>query len=446
MGRANPPRPVIDHCSLVAIAACGFALIASPLLIRMYPGDFHALDARPENRVFWPAMAAVAIGVTARHQSRFAKLVWPPHLVFMAALAALAGSSVLWAFSPERSSVRFVQQAMIIVSVVLPTLLAGRRSDALWGLFLLFAVSLGLNLVFVLNGSVTTALYSSGLVNIGYEGYFEGKNYLGECAAVGMLLALHQMGQHGWRRLSGAVVLVLAAALVYLSDSKTALGLATASPILAWLTLAVRKATRMSPAIILAAMPVAYFAVSSVSRFDLNHLAYLIYGDSTLTGRTIIWDFAQYEIGRRPVLGWGYQSFWLVPNSPSVSDAPGWVSMMPNAHNGYYDALLEMGYVGLAVLLAFILATLHAVGRVANRDPARAWLVLSLLLFIIFYNYFESLWMRGFEFLWVTFVLVAADVARYWQPVPRAAHRSRLAIPRGLHRPAEAHRSGPQRS
>ena len=336
----KPSQPIIDHCSLVAIAACGFALVISPLLIRLQPGDFHALDARPENRIFWPAMAAVTIGLTARHQARFAKLVWPPHIVCMLALVALAGFSVLWAFSPERSSVRFIQQAMIIVSVVVPTLLAGRGSDTLRGLFLLFAFSLGLNFAFVLDGSVTTARYSTGLVNIGYEGYFEGKNYLGECAAIGMLLALHEVGQPGWRRLAGAVVLVLAAALVYLSDSKTALGLATASPILAWLTLVVRKATRLSPAIILMVLPLSYFAVSSVSHVNLNYLAYIIYGDSTLTGRTLIWDFATYEIGRRPILGWGYQSFWLVPNSPSVADAPGWVSMMPNAHNGYYDALL----------------------------------------------------------------------------------------------------------
>jgi exopolysaccharide production protein ExoQ len=80
--------------------------------------------------------------------------------------------------------------------------------------------------------------------------------------------------------------------------------------------------------------------------------------------------------------------------------------------------MLEMGYVGLAFLLAFILATLHGVGRVADRDPGRAQLLLSLALFIILYNYFESLWMRGFEFLWVVFVIVAAEIGRYWRPVP----------------------------
>ena len=91
-----------------------------------------------------------------------------------------------------------------------------------------------------------------------------------------------------------------------------------------------------------------------------------------------------------------------------------------------YDTKLEMGYIGLAFLLAFIIATLHAIGRVADRDPARARLLLSLVLFIILYNFFESLWMRGFEFLWVVFVIVAAEIGRYWRPFPlgRAAYRS----------------------
>jgi O-antigen ligase len=141
----------------------------------------------------------------------------------------------------------------------------------------------------------------------------------------------------------------------------------------------------------------------------------MVYGDSTLTGRSIIWEFADYEIGRSPFLGWGYQSFWLVPGSPSI-EAPGWVKMMPNAHNGYYDTMLEMGYIGLGFLVVFIIATLHGVGRVADREPARAWLVLSLALFVIVWNFFESLWMRGFEFLWVLFIILAAEVGRYWQP------------------------------
>jgi hypothetical protein len=78
----------------------------------------------------------------------------------------------------------------------------------------------------------------------------------------------------------------------------------------------------------------------------------------TRSHRACIWDFAKYEIARRPLLGWGYQSFWLVgPDAASVVEAPGWVKTMPNAHNGYYDTMREMGYVGYFLLVTFIIAT-----------------------------------------------------------------------------------------
>ncbi len=324
---------------------------------------------------------------------------------------------------------------MIVTSIVLPAMVAARTADMMRGVFLCFGFASLLNLPFVLGGSVTIASYGSKFVDIGYQGYFQGKNYLGECAAIAFLLSIYEIRSSGWgRRALGIIVFVTAMLLVFLSDSKTALGLAFMSPLLARLTLMAGKVLRVSPAVILSSIPVLYTIVSYISNFTMNRVSYILYGDSTFTGRTIIWNFAQYEIERKPFLGWGYQSFWLVPGSPSMVEAPGWVKTMPNAHNGYYDTTLELGYIGFILFMAFIILTLHAVGRVADRDPARARLLLSLALFIIMYNYFESLWMRGFEFLWVTFVIVAAEIGRYWQPFPlrgaaRRSKGSRLGSP-----------------
>jgi len=420
---------MIDKFAIVPIAACFFALIVFPLLFFFTPDDIHALEGRPETRIFWPAMAAISVFFTVQNRSR---LTLPPHIICLLAYLAFAGASVLWAFSPERSFVRFVQEVMVVTSIVLPAMLAARTVDMMRALFLCFSFALILNLFFVFAGSVTIGHIGSKLVILGYQGYFSAKNYLGECAAPAFLLSLHEILQRGWRRALGAIVVVMAILLVIVSNSKTAFGLALVCPLLAWLTLLVRKATRISPAIILLTIPLSYAVLSIASNVNImERLSWMLYHDSTLTGRTIIWDFANYEIGRSPLFGWGYQSFWLVPGSPALTDIPGWVGMMPNAHNGYYDTMLEMGYAGLPFLFVFIIATLHAVGRVADRDPARAQLVLSLALFVILYNFFESLWMRGFEFLWVVFVIVAAEIGRYWRPFPlrRAAYGSRSQRP-----------------
>ena len=384
------------------------------------------LARRPEfSGLPWPLISVLLV---AQNHSRF-KLTGLPTSCVCSNYLAFAGASILWAFSPQSSFVRFVQQAMIVTSIVPPTMLAARTVDMLRGLFLCFACSVVLNLLFVLGGSVTIAQYGAIAVDIGYQGYFLGKNYLGECAAVALLLAFHEVlpfrlsASFRYRRCRYRP---LARLPERLQDS-TWPGIRCPS-LLATATLIIRRITRISPAIILLSIPLCYIAVSSVSNFNMNRIIVLCFMATRRLRVALSYGISRsIEIDRSPIVGWGYQSFWLVgPGAPSVTDAPGWVKMMPNAHNGYYDTMLEMGYIGLALLLAFIIATLHAIGRVADRDPARARILLSLALFVIMYNFLESLWMRGFEFLWVVFVIVAADIGRYWQPVPlkRAAQQS----------------------
>ena len=434
------PKRMIDKFTILPILACVFSLMVYPLLgVLSDPQALNYLtlnhaaqvaEASPEPRFFWPVIAAISVLLTAQNSSR---LTLPPHIIGLLAYLLFAGASVVWAFSPEHSSIRYIQQVMIVTSIVPPVLLATRTADMMRALFVCFAFVLILNLLFVFQGSVTIASYGlRGMVNIGYQGYFTQKNELGECAAAAYLLALHELFQRSWRRGLGAIVVVMAILLVFLSQSKTAFGLALVCPVIARVTLSLRKITRISPVIILSVIPVCFVLLSMISKYGLmERISYVLYHDSTLTGRTIIWDFAKSEIARRPLFGWGYQSFWLVPDSPSL-EASGFVKMMPNAHNGYYDTILETGYIGLAFLLVFIGATLHAVGRVADHDPRRARLLLSLALFFILYNFFESLWFRGFLYLWVTFVVVVAEIGRYWRPFPlRGAIRSSAIRRRG---------------
>ena len=439
--RAQGSR-IFDRFSILPLAAFLFAAIVAPLMIVgcNLQDSVCLLEPRPENKIFWPLLAAISVILVARN---FSRLTFPPHIICLFAYLAFAGLSVAWAFSPELSFVRFAQQAMVVTVVVLPALLVTRTTDLMRGLFVCFAIAAVLNLFFV----VTRPPIDFKFATWGYPGYFSGKNYLGQFAAVALLLSLYEALNRGPRRIFGVIVAVMSVALLILSNSKTSMGLALLAPILAAATLFIRRATRISPAILLFSIPVCYFVFATITGFSVNRLSYMLYGDSTFTGRTIIWDFAHLEIAKSPLLGWGYQSFWLVgPGAPSVVDAPGWVKDMPNAHNGYLDTMLEMGYVGLLLLLAFIAATLHAVGRMADRDFGRAWLVLSIVLYIVITNGLESLWMRGFEMMWVVFLILAAEIGRHWRPLMSAgrAYRSRrprpgLADPvRGASRPVTA--------
>ncbi len=224
-----------------------------------------------------------------------------------------------------------------------------------------------------------------------------------------------------------------------MSNSKGSLGLVLIAMLLSGPTLFIAKKMRVSPAIVLLPLPLFYALLSSVVGNLINRISWHLYGNYDLSGRVFIWEFAKFEIARKPLLGWGYQSFWLAgPDAPSIVDAPGWIKTMPSSHSGYLDTMVDMGYVGLILLVTFIFATLHAIGRVVDRDPARAWLLLSLALYLILTNFIETGWMHGADVLWLMFVIVAADTARYWQPFPPdpvvAGHRPGISRSNGSDR------------
>lgn len=419
--------PLLDKFVLVPIAACVFATVLSPLILSFCnPLDpICTLESRPENKIFWPAMAVIAVIFAAQNASRVARLRLPLHLVCFLFYFAFAGASITWAYKPEISFIRFAQQAMIVISILLPALLAARTVDMMFGLFIAFAISMVLNTYFILTAPLP--VFAEG-ATWGYTGYFLGKNSLGQCAGIALLLSFHEMLRSGRRRVWGIVVAIIAASVLYLSHSKTSIAVALLAPCLALIALfpgfmLLGKKLRISPAAMILIIPFCYIVLSNVSGFNMYRVSYIIYGDPTFTGRTFIWDYVSTEIARRPLLGWGYQSFWLVgPDGPSYLNARGWIRSMPHSHSGYLDSMVELGYVGFTLLLIFIITTLHASGRLADRDPARAWLVLSLVLFVVISNFLESTWMRAFDFMWIVYLITVVEIARHWQPSRHGGH------------------------
>ena len=155
------PKAIIDKFALLPILACVYALIVSHLLLFLTQtqSENTAADARWDSRLFWPAMTAISIILAAQNRSR---LALPPNLKCLVAYLAFAGASVLWALSPDHSFMRYLQQLMIVTSIVLPAMLASRTVDMMRALFLCFAFALILNLYFVSQGAVDMAHVASG--------------------------------------------------------------------------------------------------------------------------------------------------------------------------------------------------------------------------------------------------------------------------------------------
>lgn len=72
--------------------------------------------------------------------------------------------------------------------------------------------------------------------------------------------------------------------------------------------------------------------------------------DATLTGRTDIWK-AVLSFHTNPLIGAGYESFWLGGRIERVATILGYTGIA-EAHNGYLELYLDMGWIGLAFLAA----------------------------------------------------------------------------------------------
>jgi O-antigen ligase len=242
---------------------------------------------------------------------------------------------------------------------------------------------------------------------IGHPGYFTHKQELGLLGAVGVILSINALLHRGWRRIVALFAMSCGFWLIFESESKSALAFALVALVSAWLILLICKITRLTPAFIIAAVVAASMLVSN----PIERIGYRLYGDPTLTGRTGIWGFIEYQISHKAWFGWGFHSYYFVPNSPHNS-APGYIREMPSSHSGYLELKLETGRIGYWIFLIFIYSSLHLLDRVRRIAPARAWCYLSIELFAVLINLIDSNWFV-LNPLWILYILVVAESVRF---------------------------------
>jgi len=136
-------------------------------------------------------------------------------------------------------------------------------------------------------------------------------------------------------------------------------------------------------------------------------VAELLGRDPTLTGRTEIWK-ALLNMDTNPLFGVGYQSFWLGSRLSAV-----WaVLKMPinEAHNGYLETYLNLGLLGLSLLVGLLIASYRMICRRLTVSLHFASLSLAFWTILVVYNMTE----RAFEnsLPWFTFLLFAVGLPR----------------------------------
>jgi exopolysaccharide production protein ExoQ len=125
----------------------------------------------------------------------------------------------------------------------------------------------------------------------------------------------------------------------------------------------------------------------------------------TLTGRTELWA-AVLQLQTNPLLGTGFESFWLGPRLDALWKDFFWHPIQ--AHNGYIEIYLNLGLVGILLYIGQFVGTFHKIQQDLVRRFEFARLRLGFLLAIILYNYTEAAF-DTLNFVWTMFFLIAID-------------------------------------
>jgi exopolysaccharide production protein ExoQ len=219
-----------------------------------------------------------------------------------------------------------------------------------------------------------------------------------------------------------AIVLAITLYLIFMIDSKTALMcflLANTLIVLTWLGRIFRKPVMLT-LIVITMIAVCY----TVLFLGIGSGALETMGrESDLTGRTAIWATV-LPLATNPLLGAGYEDFWMGERFETVARK---LATLNQAHNGYLEIYLNLGWMGLFLLAMVILGGYKRLVSSLKENFELGRLKLAFFTICLVYNFTEATF-KMMSPVWITFLW--AVMAHPTAVVPQS-DSERLELPDG---------------
>ena len=372
----------------------------------------------PGFQASWLLVLSMALFVVIR-RLRLAQLVAQQVNLGMILILCWMMASALWSPDPMFT----ITQGICIVGV---SLIAFAFSLTAWHRGRFEWVMAGTTMLLIVASAVVCVLapdisiHKSGdrfdpSLSNAWHGVTYQKNALGRLCALGVILWSYLWLTRSLHWAVGLGSISLCFFVLLQSRSNTSLMLALLSiPLMAVILRPMLKvgwlANKLMFGAIVIGVPVAIYLVVLTSAFEW--VGPMFGKGTSFTGRTFTWEAMVGEIGKHPIIGIGFSSFWRGPGSPAdvIVEQVRW--NVNSAHNGFLDVTNELGLVGLALLLLFLALHTAALSALARFDRRRFALHAGLFLFLVLSNIGESGFFRTVTTVHLVMMFSSLEVSR----------------------------------
>jgi exopolysaccharide production protein ExoQ len=386
----------------------------------------------PVLRLIWLPVYAIIISLIAARAERVMR-AWPAWLA-LGGLIALAYASKYWSIDPAVTGRRVIAMAMTgSFALYLGAAFAGPRLPRL---LMQSALIMALGSLVMVFAFPTIGVHQADNAGL-WRGLWYEKNQMGIVMVAGATAAAACLAAGDGRWKAPALTLVLTTVLVLATQSKTSLlcliiglGLVTAlwtmrrggpvfTIVCVWL------------GIVVAGVGIYVFLTEPAS------ILAALGKDPSLTGRTHIWDSLMRRVGERPWTGYGYSAFWGKDSVPAafVRRETGW--LVPSAHNGWIDLLVQLGWPGaVAVGTLFVTSLTVTLIRLGSAGVREGYWAIAYLGVFLLLSLSESVLLSHASLPWTLFLAImaralsprTAAISTSLAPNPHAAYQTRSRI------------------
>ena len=373
--------------------------------------DLNDLDkVSPYGRLAWYPIYLIVLALSLRIFPLILRMVSFNPLIVICIFWCF--TSVFWSLDP---GISFRRSIALLMTTLMGIFFAARYDWSEFVQRLAYAFAFVVIITFIIV-AVDPARGIHPTIHPGaWRGAYTTKNYLGATmtrSLAVMLCAFVMRPDRGWLWLPMAALSFL---LVILSTSKTSL-LSCIFVIGAFIFIRFYRRYPISRMVLIYGLLAIITLFTALMATIPEVMLGLIGKDTSLTGRTGIWDNIFRSINERPILGYGYGVYWVDEFGPSYYVRLVLEWGVPSAHNGWLETWLSVGIVGVLLFgLLYIWTLMLAIMRLKRGGTETYWVIIITLVFLIF-SLSESSVLQQNDLSWVIFVTTSAKLFAFERP------------------------------